>query len=58
MPVPAGKHTVEFKFEPASYRLGNTGSLISSILMVLIVIGGIVYAVKSEKEEELKQATR
>ncbi|QMU30813.1 YfhO family protein [Adhaeribacter radiodurans] len=57
MPVPAGKHTIEFKFEPASYSLGNTGSLISSILMILIIIGGIVYAVKSEKEE-LKESAR
>ena len=51
MPVPAGKHTIEFKFEPKSYELGNSGSLISSILMVLIIIGGVVYAVKTKPDE-------
>jgi hypothetical protein len=48
MQVPAGQHTIEFKFEPKEYAIGNTVSLISSILMLLIVVGGVVYAFRTE----------
>ncbi len=48
MNIPAGQHTVEFKFVPKSYETGNTVSLISSILMLLVIIGGVVYAVKTK----------
>jgi hypothetical protein len=39
MVLPAGDHTVEFKFHPKSYYTGNTISLASSLLLVLAVIG-------------------
>ncbi len=39
MILPAGEHNVEFKFEPKVYRIGEKISLISSILLILIVIG-------------------
>ncbi|WP_276498769.1 YfhO family protein [Pontibacter litorisediminis] len=52
MEVPAGKHTIEFKFEPQSYYTGNTVSLISSILLVLVIAGAIFYAVKKQPVEE------
>jgi hypothetical protein len=54
MNIPAGQHTVEFKFAPKSYEIGNTVSLISSILMLLVIIGGVVYAVKAKTVEEGK----
>ncbi|RAU81546.1 YfhO family protein [Pontibacter arcticus] len=54
MQVPAGKHTIEFKFEPQSYTLGNTVSLISSILLVLVLLGTIAYAVKKRPTLEEK----
>ena len=39
MMIPAGKHSLEFRFEPAMYFLGNTISKISSwILLLLLVI--------------------
>ncbi|SFU72259.1 YfhO family protein [Pontibacter akesuensis] len=51
MEVPAGKHTIEFRFAPKSYTLGNTISLISSILLLLVVIGAIYYGVKKKPTE-------
>ncbi|WP_439880527.1 YfhO family protein [Pontibacter sp. MBLB2868] len=52
MQVPAGKHTIEFKFAPKAYTLGNTISLISSILLLLVVIGVVAYSVKKKPTEE------
>ncbi|QCR24273.1 YfhO family protein [Pontibacter sp. SGAir0037] len=46
MQVPAGSHTIEFRFAPSSYETGNTVSLVSSILLMLVVIGAVVYGVK------------
>lgn len=37
MEIPAGKHKVEFKFEPTVYRTGNLISMIGSVLLLLIV---------------------
>src|SRR5690606_199502 len=34
--LPAGNHTVEFKFEPRSYLIGENISLVASILLVLL----------------------
>lgn len=42
MSLTAGKHKVEFMFEPQTYKTGNTIALIGSILL-LITIGGGVY---------------
>lgn len=37
--VPAGKHRITFKFEPNSYRTGETISMASSIAMILLLLG-------------------
>ncbi|MGN6646663.1 MAG: hypothetical protein ACTHJT_09035 [Cytophaga sp.] len=42
MQVPAGKHVIEFRFEPQSYHKGETISLIFSIIFV-IGLGGAIY---------------
>lgn len=39
MRLPAGQHTVEFRFEPTAVALGNTVSLISSVALVLLLGG-------------------
>jgi len=39
MIVPAGSHTIEFKFEPTVYKTGEKISFASSILLVLLSIG-------------------
>ena len=46
--VPKGKHTIEFKFEPKVIKTGSTIALISSILMLLLLIGGIYF--KKQKQ--------
>ncbi len=40
--VPGGNHKLEFKFEPKSYKYGETISLIASIILVLS-LGFVVY---------------
>ena len=47
--IPAGKHQVEFKFEPNSYYLGNKVSLASSILLLLTIGGYLFYSFKIKK---------
>jgi hypothetical protein len=41
--IPAGKHTIEFKFEPEVVKTGSTIALISTILMVLLVGLGLYF---------------
>ena len=41
--IPAGKHTIEFKFEPQVIKTGSTITLISSIGMLLLLVGGIYF---------------
>ena len=41
MEIPSGKHSIEFKFEPQVVKTGSTIALISSVLMLLLLIGGI-----------------
>lgn len=39
MEIPKGKHSIEFKFEPTVIKKGNTITLISYFLMLLIPLG-------------------
>lgn len=39
MEIPAGKHTIEFKFEPTVIQKGNTIALVSYCFLLLIPIG-------------------
>lgn len=45
MKVPAGQHTIEFKFHPKSFYLGEKISLISSLILLLITLGFIGFQV-------------
>jgi Bacterial membrane protein YfhO len=51
LPVPAGKHTIEFLFEPASYKQGNIISLIIGLVSILLLIGGIAYEWKQYQKK-------
>lgn len=44
--VPAGAHTIEFKFEPKSYAVGNAVSLVASIALLLVLVGTGVYVAR------------
>jgi Bacterial membrane protein YfhO len=46
MIVPRGKHTIEYKFEPKSYYLGNKISLASSILLIIAALGVFFFEIK------------
>jgi hypothetical protein len=49
MVVPAGRHEIEFKFEPESYFMGNKVSMASSILLLLAIAGYLIYVFKLKK---------
>jgi hypothetical protein len=48
MLVPAGKHTIEFKFEPTVIKRGNTITLTSYFLLLIIPIGWFYYEKKKK----------
>jgi uncharacterized membrane protein YfhO len=41
--IPAGKHIIEFKFEPEVVKTGSMITLFSSLGMVVLLIGGIYF---------------
>lgn len=43
MDIPKGKHTIEFKFEPQVVKTGSTIALFSSIVMLLVIVGGVYW---------------
>jgi hypothetical protein len=47
--IPAGKHTIEFKFEPSVIATGSRISLAGHIIFILIIGFGIFKYVKSSK---------
>lgn len=49
--IPKGNHKIEFKFEPQVVKTGSTIALISSILMLLVVIGVVYFEQKGKKSE-------
>jgi uncharacterized membrane protein YfhO len=48
--IPAGKHTIEFKFEPQVVKTGSTIALVSSFGMLMLLIGGIYFENKKLKK--------
>lgn len=50
--VPEGKHTIEFKFEPAVVKTGSQITLASSLLLGFILVGGIGFSFWRSKKEE------
>lgn len=53
MVVPAGNHEIEFKFEPAVFKVGNVIAASSSIIVIIMLIGYAVLQFR-QKNTELK----
>jgi hypothetical protein len=49
MPVPAGKHTIEFKFLPKTYYTGSKISLWTNILVCILLLAGIGITLRKKK---------
>ncbi|MEX0360755.1 MAG: YfhO family protein, partial [Allomuricauda sp.] len=52
MKVPAGEHTIEFKFEPTVVQMGSQIALASNILLGLIIIGGLGFSLRPKKSKK------
>jgi len=44
MNIPQGEHTVTFKFEPEVIQTGGTIALASTLILVILILGGLVFA--------------
>jgi hypothetical protein len=49
MRVPSGNHTIEFRFHPKSYFLGEKVSFACSLLLVLMILGTGYWELKKNK---------
>jgi hypothetical protein len=49
--VPAGKHNIEFKFEPKVYKTSYTISLLATWLLVVLLIGYAAYSFKQSSKQ-------
>ncbi len=49
--IPAGKHQIEFKFEPRSYYTGSKVSLAGSIVLILVLLG-LLYSMYRDAANE------
>ena len=47
--IPSGTHEIVFRFEPKIIKTGSTIVLASSILLMLLILGGIFYEFKEKK---------
>ncbi|MCD4769270.1 MAG: YfhO family protein, partial [Bacteroidales bacterium] len=44
--LPAGEHDLIFRFEPQSYKMGNTVSLAGSILLILLLSVSVIMEIR------------
>ncbi len=55
MRIPAGEHTITFEFKPTSVYAGKTISIISSVLLVLLIIGIIAKKVIDQRKGNVEE---
>lgn len=55
MVIPPGNNKIEFKFEPKVIQTGSTISLISSIFVLLILIGSIYYSGRNKENRLISE---
>ena len=46
MQIPAGTHVIEFKFDPQVVKTGSSIALGTSVIVVLLLLGGLFYQFK------------
>ena len=46
--IPAGKHTIIFSFEPQVVKTGSTITLVTSIIVILLLFGGLFISFKQK----------
>jgi hypothetical protein len=51
MEIPAGNHTIEFKFDPDVVKTGSRIALASSILLGLLLLGGLYFEFKNKSSK-------
>ncbi len=51
LPLPAGNHRIEFKFEPKVIRTGSTIALVSFIILILVFGAGLWFFRRKEKND-------
>jgi hypothetical protein len=49
--IPKGNHTIEFKFEPQVIKTGGSIALGSSLLLGLLLLGGLFYEFKNKQRQ-------
>jgi hypothetical protein len=49
MSLPAGNHNIEFRFEPESYKKGNSIALWATIIGILALLAALVMDIKNKK---------
>ncbi|MDO5316423.1 MAG: YfhO family protein [bacterium] len=50
--IPGGEHDIIMEYAPKAYKVGNTISFVSSLIMILGLIGALIYTFKPKKEEK------
>lgn len=50
--IPKGNHTIEFKFEPKVVQLGSQITLASTIVLALVLLGGIGFTFWKARKED------
>ena len=52
MSLPAGDHTITFRFEPQSYKTGNTVSLAGSLILMALLAIAAILSFKSQRRND------
>jgi uncharacterized membrane protein YfhO len=55
LPVPAGQHTIEFRFEPATYKLSNILMMTATIITLLLLVAAIYFEIRKRKKVATNQ---
>lgn len=54
--IPAGKHKIEFKFQPKTYKTSNNIALVGSLAILLVLVGGVWMQRRVDRKKGIKEA--